>query len=164
MGQSLADKEFLKKGRLMPNADLWKELTDLCDLHQVDFIWVKGHAGIEENERCDVLSMAALAEEDLPEDEGFIEEEGAPRARPSPPSTTVRRNRKRRKSPRPDSPVASAAGPWKNANRKSKAKAPITTSGISIVQAATRCTWSMRPNDVLSRPRKRAGTAPNIFV
>ena len=71
------EKEFLKKGRLMTNADLWKELLELCELHQVEFVWVKGHAGIEENERCDTLSMAALAEEDLPQDEGFIEEEGA---------------------------------------------------------------------------------------
>ena len=81
--KSWREKEFLKKGRLMPNADLWKELTDLCDLHHVEFIWVKGHAGIEENERCDALSMAALAEEDLPEDEGFAEEEGAPARAPA---------------------------------------------------------------------------------
>jgi len=53
------------------------DVLELCELHQVEFVWVKGHAGIEENERCDTLSMAALAEEDLPQDEGFIEEEGA---------------------------------------------------------------------------------------
>jgi ribonuclease HI len=71
------EKEFLKKQRLMPNSDLWKELLELCDLHQVEFVWVKGHAGVEENERCDVLAMAALEGEDLPADEGFVEEEGS---------------------------------------------------------------------------------------
>jgi len=71
------EKEFLKKQRLMPNSDLWKELLELCDLHQVEFVWVKGHAGVEENERCDVLAMAALEGEDLPADEGFVEEQGA---------------------------------------------------------------------------------------
>ena len=68
------EKEFLKKGRLMTNADLWKELLELCDLHRVEFVWVKGHAGDVENERCDVLAMAALLEEDLPADEGYEEE------------------------------------------------------------------------------------------
>jgi len=67
-------KEFLKKGRLMTNADLWKELLELCELHQVTFVWVKGHAGDVENERCDALSMAALLEKDLPEDAGYEED------------------------------------------------------------------------------------------
>jgi ribonuclease HI len=67
-------KEWLKKGVLMTNADLWKRLMELCDLHRVEFRWVKGHAGDVENERCDALSMMALAEQELPEDEGYEEE------------------------------------------------------------------------------------------
>jgi ribonuclease HI len=38
------------------NTDLWEQLLKLCDYHDVDFKWVKGHAGILENERCDELA------------------------------------------------------------------------------------------------------------
>jgi len=37
------------------NKDLWQELLKLTDIHNVDFVWVKGHAGNEYNERCDEL-------------------------------------------------------------------------------------------------------------
>lgn len=59
-----------KKGKLM-NPDLWEKLLALCDRHQVEFRWVKGHAGNPENERCDYLSMQFLGKHDLPEDEGY---------------------------------------------------------------------------------------------
>lgn len=38
------------------NSDLWQELLDLLDRHEVTFNWVKGHAGHPENERCDTLA------------------------------------------------------------------------------------------------------------
>lgn len=41
------------------NADLWERLLELTEFHQVDIIWVKGHAGHPENERCDRLAVAA---------------------------------------------------------------------------------------------------------
>ena len=40
------------------NTDLWEELLDLLDMHDVEFKWVKGHAGHPENERCDRLAVA----------------------------------------------------------------------------------------------------------
>ncbi len=39
------------------NVDLWEELLDLLEIHDVKFIWVKGHAGHEYNERCDRLAV-----------------------------------------------------------------------------------------------------------
>lgn len=39
------------------NTDLWDELLRLLDMHTVTFIWVKGHAGHPENERCDELAV-----------------------------------------------------------------------------------------------------------
>jgi ribonuclease HI len=42
------------------NPDLWERLLDLCTKHHVVFRWVRGHAGHEENERCDTLAVAAL--------------------------------------------------------------------------------------------------------
>ncbi len=53
------------------NVDLWERLLTLCEQHQVDFRWIKGHAGNQENERCDQLSMAALRQPNLPPDEGY---------------------------------------------------------------------------------------------
>ncbi len=41
------------------NPDLWTRLLDLCDLHEVRFSWIRGHAGHPYNERCDALAVAA---------------------------------------------------------------------------------------------------------
>ena len=40
------------------NVDLWEKLLPLLDAHEVDFCWVKGHAGHPENERCDALAVS----------------------------------------------------------------------------------------------------------
>lgn len=40
------------------NADLWDRLLTQLDLHDVSIVWVKGHAGHPENERCDRLAVA----------------------------------------------------------------------------------------------------------
>ncbi len=40
------------------NADLWQQLLPLLEKHTVTFVWVKGHAGHPENERCDRLAVA----------------------------------------------------------------------------------------------------------
>ncbi len=39
------------------NPDLWEELLNLIDMHEVDFVWVKGHAGHPENEICDKMAV-----------------------------------------------------------------------------------------------------------
>lgn len=57
------------------NVDLWEQLLVLLDEHNVEFHWVKGHAGHPENERCDRLAVAAATGEDLSEDEGYRPEE-----------------------------------------------------------------------------------------
>jgi ribonuclease HI len=41
------------------NTDLWEELLNLIAAHRVSLVWVKGHAGHAENERCDALAVAA---------------------------------------------------------------------------------------------------------
>lgn len=45
-------------GKPALNVDLWKEMLKLLEIHQVKFIWIKGHAGHPENERCDRLAVA----------------------------------------------------------------------------------------------------------
>lgn len=41
------------------NPDLWETLLALTDIHKMQYVWIKGHAGHPENERCDELAVAA---------------------------------------------------------------------------------------------------------
>ena len=43
------------------NKDLWQELLKLNDIHEIEFVKVKGHADNEYNNRCDALAVAAAA-------------------------------------------------------------------------------------------------------
>lgn len=45
------------------NKDLWVELDALCQLHDIDWSWTKGHAGDVLNERCDQLCRDAMREQ-----------------------------------------------------------------------------------------------------
>ena len=42
------------------NRDLWETLVELCRGHEIEWRWIKGHAGHEENERCDELARTAI--------------------------------------------------------------------------------------------------------
>ena len=72
------DSEYLKKGmtewikdwvrrgwktaqkKPVANRDLWERLLNLTQTHQVDWHWVRGHDGHDENERCDMLARNAI--------------------------------------------------------------------------------------------------------
>jgi len=75
------DSEYLKKGitewianwkklgwrrgspgktRTLANADLWKELDQAISSHEINWYWVKGHAGQLGNERADRLAASAM--------------------------------------------------------------------------------------------------------
>ena len=74
----VTDSEYLKKGvtewlprwkargwrtserKPVKNADLWRRLDELARRHDVEWAWVRGHAGHPENERVDRLARAAL--------------------------------------------------------------------------------------------------------
>ena len=53
-GWLTADKKPVK------NIDLWKELDSLAALHEIEWHWVKGHAGHPENERADQLANKGI--------------------------------------------------------------------------------------------------------
>lgn len=53
------------------NSDLWMRFYEVYKLHNVKFVWVKGHADIPGNEKCDQLAVAAANGSVLLEDEGF---------------------------------------------------------------------------------------------
>ena len=63
---------WLKKGfEGKKNKDLWLRFLTVYKLHQVKFVWVKGHAGHPENERCDQLAVLAGKSKDLSIDSVF---------------------------------------------------------------------------------------------
>lgn len=56
-------KQWLNAARKpVKNVDLWQALDQLASAHQVDWQWVKGHAGHPENERADQLANRAIDE------------------------------------------------------------------------------------------------------
>lgn len=65
-------KKGWKRGKNEPvkNTDLWKRLLAAKEQHQVTFVWVKGHAGHPQNERCDQLATTAADGDHLLVDEG----------------------------------------------------------------------------------------------
>ena len=59
-------QNWVKKGwknsqrKEVANRDLWERLLQLSEKHEVEWHWVRGHAGHAENERCDALARAAI--------------------------------------------------------------------------------------------------------
>lgn len=56
------------------NADLWMRFIPAYKSHNVKFVWVKGHASIPENERCDQLAVEASFQQNLKPDTGYSPE------------------------------------------------------------------------------------------
>ena len=54
-GWRTADKKAVK------NSDLWRELDELAAQHEIEWLWVKGHAGDDGNERADALANLGVA-------------------------------------------------------------------------------------------------------
>lgn len=54
-------KGWKRKTGAIKNLDLWQELDHLAQTHHIEWLWVKGHSGVDENERCDELATAAIA-------------------------------------------------------------------------------------------------------
>ncbi len=64
---------WVKKGfKGKKNKDLWERFIPAYKNQKVKFKWVKGHAGIPENERCDELAVNAAEGSRLPVDKGYI--------------------------------------------------------------------------------------------
>ena len=64
-----------KRGRAL-NPDLWARLLNAVSRHDVEFMWVRGHAGHPENERCDHLANTAAREPSLMMDEEYENAQG----------------------------------------------------------------------------------------
>lgn len=64
---SWVNKRF--KGK--KNPDLWMRFLESYKKHKVSFVWIKGHANIPENERCDQLAVEASKGSALLDDVGY---------------------------------------------------------------------------------------------
>ena len=53
--------KFKKKKCDVKNKDLWMDLDELVELHNIDWIWVKGHSGDFGNEIADKLATSAIS-------------------------------------------------------------------------------------------------------
>ena len=56
-------------GKKALNPDLWERILVQLKIHEVEFVWIKGHAGHEYNERCDELAVNAYNSTNLIHDE-----------------------------------------------------------------------------------------------
>ena len=56
--ESWQKRGWRRKGGEVKNPDLWQALIPLLETHEVTFVWVKGHAENEYNNRCDELAVA----------------------------------------------------------------------------------------------------------
>jgi ribonuclease HI len=61
----------LGDGQDVKNADLWRQLIELCQQHDVQFRWVRSHSGNPDNERCDQLAAAAARGRNLAADVAY---------------------------------------------------------------------------------------------
>lgn len=60
-----------KTGKALPNADLWQRLAEYAQNHVTRFVWIRGHSGHAENERCDLLAKQQAQRAELPPDNGY---------------------------------------------------------------------------------------------
>lgn len=60
-GWRTADKKPVK------NVDLWQHLDELASRHEVEWHWVRGHAGHPENERADALANKGIPNQEVPQ-------------------------------------------------------------------------------------------------
>lgn len=68
---------WVKKGfKDKKNEDLWRRFIEAYKPHRVKFVWVKGHAGNIENERCDWLAVKGAESPDLKVDKGYEASKG----------------------------------------------------------------------------------------
>ncbi len=72
MDPRLEEKGWVTSNKTpVKNVDLWQRLDKATQQHQIDWRWVKGHAGHPENERCDTLAREAAEANPATVDQGY---------------------------------------------------------------------------------------------
>ncbi len=57
---SWQSRGWKRKGGQLENVDLWKRLAELSRIHNINWNWIRGHAGYSLNERADRLAVEAI--------------------------------------------------------------------------------------------------------
>ena len=60
------------RGNSVKNQDLWVQMDKVVQSHEISWNWVKGHSGVEGNERADKLARAFAESEKFIKDDGYI--------------------------------------------------------------------------------------------
>jgi ribonuclease HI len=117
----------------MQNLDLWKRFCEVYLRHEVEMVWIKGHAGLADNEHCDKLAAAAMKSKELAVD---LQDVASPKSKQSAKqqtktqSKTSTKKKKKRKKAKTNQPaaatVAKSAVP-KTAVPKTAAARPAAT-------------------------------------
>ena len=63
---------WMKTKKKVKNLDLWTRFHQLHSLNNIKFVWVKGHADTELNNRCDYLAKQESSKKNLPNDDFYI--------------------------------------------------------------------------------------------
>ena len=71
------------KGKKSRSVDLWERFLDQYLKHDVEVIWIKGHSGIEDNDRCDQLAGEARQAMPLAVDQGYQSKRAKRKAKPA---------------------------------------------------------------------------------
>lgn len=66
------------KKEMAKNPDIWEQLLKMSSFHKVNYLWVRGHSGNKENERCDTLAVQAAKGSQLSIDTGYVNNNCAP--------------------------------------------------------------------------------------
>jgi ribonuclease HI len=69
--QKWEKRRWVRRDVPVPNADLWQRYLVVAGSHTIEINWIKGHAGHEHNERCDVLAVEAAKGTDMQIDYGY---------------------------------------------------------------------------------------------
>ncbi len=103
------------------NTDLWERFVSIYEEHEVQLVWVKGHVGIAENERCDQLAANAATSSDRGPDIGYSPSETSTT---SPEKTAARKHSSSKtKHKEPDEPCRKCSTPIVKRVPKKKRKA-----------------------------------------
>lgn len=117
------------KAGKVKNVDLWERFVLAYFEHQVEMIWVKGHAGISDNERCDALATEARKRDVLLPDGGYVPSKKSKKkrkAKSKTPTTTKTAN---------PSPNAAAA---KKFGKPKQVGDPCRTCGRPLIRRETK--------------------------
>ena len=143
------------------NADLWERFVIAYVKHDVEMVWVKGHAGIADNERCDRLASQAMLSNQLEVDEGYLEiikpsgVQTKQETSADADSRSALKNKPRGPKPKQiGDPCRNCATPLVAARPKRATRIPpITTPGICIAPDATGYSTSKQRKSIVRKIR-----------